>query len=213
MNTPSPSPSGLGLSVAELSRMTLRAESAITNPKYWLCDEESPTSRLPRTPPMSTPTPNPRSDPLRTVTPSWRSLKTPMSHGCRRGQRRTGLPSPEIVCPFRSSVMSSAPMMMPLLGQPVRSRSSVVSAVIVSPHLRPAGGDWPAAAVTPDRASSATTESNLSGAIGVLSWLDIADRSYDASGPGETRLATVFATWSHGYSGTATVASPDAAAR
>ena len=67
----------------------------------------------------ATPTANPRSDPLRTVTPSMAVIEDPPCRtGCRRGQRGTGLPSPEIVCPFRSRVMLSAPITRPLLRHP-----------------------------------------------------------------------------------------------
>src|SRR5262245_51985974 len=209
-NTPSTSPSGLGLSLAVLPRCTVADELPMRKPNHWLCEDASFTRRLSRT--LRTPTPiaNPRTEPFRMVTPERSSFATPTSQICVRGQRLTSLPSPEIVCPFRSSVMPSAPITRPLLGQPVRSRSSVVSVVMVSPHLSPAGGDWPAAAVTPDRASRAINGNNLSVAIGVLSRSGIAGRSYGPCVAGETRLATVLAPCPHGSCAGVTVASPDA---
>ena len=182
-NTPSPSPSGAGLSFPELSRITVRADPAITKPKNWFWEEERSTRWLSRTSSTTTPVANRRSEPFRTVTPEWPSFPTPASQICRRGQRLTSLPSPEIVWPFRSRVMPSAPIRMPLFGQPVRSWLSVVSAVIVSPHSRPVGGSWPTAMdVAVNTAKVAMRESDLSIAP-----------SYEDAVEGETRLATVLA--------------------
>ena len=93
------------------------------------------STRFSRALPTSTPLSNCPTEPFRTVTPSCPSLSTPTSQISRSGHALNGLPSPEIVCPFRSSVMSSAPITIPLFGQSRRSRSSVASTVIMSPQL------------------------------------------------------------------------------
>ena len=69
MNTPSPSPSGFGLSLPELSRITVRLDPPITKPKNWFCEELSSTNRLSRTRKAPTPIPKPRTEPPRIVTP------------------------------------------------------------------------------------------------------------------------------------------------
>jgi hypothetical protein len=69
-------------------------------------------------------------------------LSTPTSQAVSGGQEGTGVPSPSMTCPFRSSVMLSAPITIPLSGQFTRSPASFVFAVITSPHagLRHAAG-------------------------------------------------------------------------
>src|SRR5829696_927589 len=62
----------------------------------------------------------------------------PTSHHSPSGHESTGVSSPPIVCPSRSSVIPSAPITIPLFGQLVRSLVSVVSAVIVAPIRSPA---------------------------------------------------------------------------
>ena len=81
--------------------------------------------------------------------------------------------------------MSSAPITIPLSGQSVRSRSSVVSAVIVSPHSRPVGGSWPTAMDVAVKTAKVTIKE---------SGLSIAP-SYEDAARGETGLATVLAPW------------------
>src|SRR5215204_869556 len=164
-NTPSPSPSGTGLSLPALSRITLRADRAITKPKNWFLDEDTPSTRFSRALAMSTPVAKPSTEPFRTVTPSWPSFNTPKSHASLRGRHcANGAPSPSITWPFRSSVTPSAPIRTPLFGQSVRSLSSVVSAVIVSPHFTSissfdVAGVAPRAATVAIRASALLTMS------------------------------------------------------
>jgi hypothetical protein len=165
---PMPSPSGSGLSLPELSRTTLRDDSAITKPKYVFLDEEMFRTRFRRARPTNTPAKNSRTEPSRTVTPSWPSLTTPVSQNSPRRQRLTGSPSPATVWPFRLRVMSSAPITMPLLGQPVRSLSSVVSAVIVSPQRTWLAGEGPPpSAIAPVAANAANvaSETSIAGAV------------------------------------------------
>src|SRR3954454_11690971 len=86
--------------------------------------------------PMKTPTSKRRTEPPRIVTPACRAaLSTPTSQDSPSGHDATGAPSPPTVCPFKSSVMLSAPITIPLLGQSVRSLVSFVSLVIVMPQL------------------------------------------------------------------------------
>jgi len=80
--------------------------------------------------------PVPRTAPPRIVTFLWPAvLSMPMSHAAPSGHDATGSPSPLTICPLRSSVMSFAPITIPLFGQFARSVSSVVSLVIVAPQL------------------------------------------------------------------------------
>jgi hypothetical protein len=134
-NIPIPSPSGAMLSLPVLPRTTLRADWTMRNPKKAFFVEETFSTLFSSALPTKTPLAKSRTEPLRTVTPSRPSLTTPMSHSSFLGHCSNSLPSPATTWPFRSSVMLSAPITMPLFGQSRRSLSRVVSAVIVSPHF------------------------------------------------------------------------------
>ena len=108
----------------------------------------------------STPLSNCPTAPFRTVTPSCPSLSTPTSQISRSEYRLEPAPSPEIVCPFRSSVTSSAPITIPLFGQSMRSLSSVVSAVMMSPQLT-----WLASARPPPIAVAPRRQPRLRGQL------------------------------------------------
>jgi Cytochrome bd terminal oxidase subunit I len=68
-------------------------------------------------------------------------LTTHVSQGVSGGHEGKGVPSPAMTCPFRSRVMLSAPITIPLSGQLTRSLPSLVFTVITSPQRRaaPAG--------------------------------------------------------------------------
>jgi hypothetical protein len=112
----------------------------MARPSVVLCAEDSRERRFSRPPSTRTATSNSRTEPLLIVTPVWPAvLSMPMSQDTPSGHDGNSEPSPATVWPFRSSVMSSAPITIPLFGQLTRSAPSLVSAVIVTPQLTRVG--------------------------------------------------------------------------
>ena len=115
--------------------MRLPVASARIMPNVELFAEATPWIRFSLPPTTEVPISKPRTVPPVIVTPEWpASFEMPRSQIPSSKQDPAGTPSPPTVWPFRSSVMSSAPITIPLLGQLVRSLSSVVSVVMIAPQ-------------------------------------------------------------------------------
>ena len=111
-------------STDELWSMRLPVESPTTTPKVELFAELECRNAVLRSPPTtSTPTSKPPDGAFLIVTPAWPAvLSMPTSHDApSSAHASTGAPSPLMVWPFRSRVMSSAPITIPLFAQLVRS--------------------------------------------------------------------------------------------
>ena len=115
--------------------MRIAVESPTLTPKVELFANATLWIRFSLPPTTETPISKPRTVPPVIVTPEWpASFEMPRSQIPSSKQDPAGTPSPPTVWPFRSSVMSSAPITIPLLGQLVRSLSSVVSVVMIAPQ-------------------------------------------------------------------------------
>src|SRR6267142_2236837 len=146
--------------------MRLPVESPTITPKVELFASESLWIRF-SLPPTEMPTSKPRTAPPLIITSAWPArLEMPRSQIGSSRHEPAGTPSPPTVWPFKSSVMLSAPITIPLLGQLVRSLSSFVFVVIVAPQLTLLASAWPLPGTTnAPRASAAhsrPTRSNTS---------------------------------------------------
>ena len=118
-------------------------------PKLDSFADESPWTRFSLPPMTNTPMSKPSSPPFRIVTPVCPAvLSMPTSQYAPSGQAATHAPSPLTVWPFRSRVMLSAPMTIPLFGQFARSAVScrvggdrVPAAHMARTRLPPAGNE------------------------------------------------------------------------
>ena len=175
------------MSLPELSRIRLWDSSLNIKPKEVFFLEEMSSTRLARALNTNTPASNSRTEPSLIVTPSWPLLNTPMSQNSFRGLHpAAGVPSPSIRWPLRSRVMSSAPITIPWFGQSRRSRSSVVSAVIVSPQLGcvfAASAPFNVRRPSTVKASTTASKRNVAGAAWSEAWLASLSSPY----PGRAR--------------------------
>ena len=190
-------PVGKGLSFPELSRITVRADPAITKPKYWFLDEARLSSRLSRAPATTTP-PEPAhrsvsdGDAVVAVVGdpdvAYLPARAALDRLAVAGDRVTVQVERDVVGADHDAVARAVRE----VAVERRVRRDRVAAVDTG------GGACPAADAAPDAARVAITESNLRAPFRVLSWVGSVIEATGVGAATETRLATVFATWSHG---------------
>ena len=132
----------------ELWSMRLSVNSPTISPKLELVAEATPRMQFSLAPTTRTPTSKRRTAPPTIVTPSCPAvLSMPVSQDSPSGHDATGSPSPLTVWPFRSSVMSLAPITIPLFAAVLQ----------IALELR-VGGDGGAAAHTDSLCPTAARE-------------------------------------------------------